>query len=89
VLLGIVWGEIYILIYLQQPSSFYFDANTQMGEPPISELIYFSFVSLTTIGFGDILPVHPLARSLVTLEGLVGQIYPAVLLARLVTLYNK
>jgi hypothetical protein len=89
VLLGIVWGEIYILIYLQQPSSFYFNANTQMGEPPISELIYFSFVSLTTIGFGDILPVHPLARSLVTLEGLVGQIYPAVLLARLVTLYNK
>ncbi len=89
VLLGIVWGEIYILIYLHRPDAFYFDPTTQMGEPPISELIYFSFVSLTTMGFGDILPVYPLARSLVMLEGLVGQIYPAVLLARLVTLYNK
>lgn len=88
-LLGIIWGEIYILFYLHQPDAFYFDPATQMNEPPISELIYFSFVSLTTMGFGDILPVNPMVRSLATLEGLVGQIYPAVLLARLVTLYNK
>lgn len=89
VILGLLWGEIYTLIYLLRPDAFYFNPTTQVGEPPISELIYLSFVSLTTIGFGDILPVYPLARSLVTLEGLVGQIYPAVLLARLVTLYKK
>lgn len=87
--LGILWGEFYVLLYLFQPSAFYFDPATQSGEPPISELVYFSFTTLTTVGFGDIVPVHPLARSLATLEALVGQLYPAVLLARLVTLYQK
>jgi hypothetical protein len=88
-LLGILWGEFYILIYLFQPGSFYFNPATQYGEPPISELIYFSFTTLTTLGIGDILPVHPIARSMTTLEALIGQLYPAVLLARLVTLYQK
>lgn len=88
-LLGILWGEFYILIYLFQPESFYFNPATQYGEPPISELIYFSFTTLTTLGLGDIVPVHPMARSMATLEALIGQLYPAVLLARLVTLYQK
>lgn len=89
ILLGILWGEFYVLIYLFEPSAFYFDPATRSSEPPISELIYFSFTTLTTLGVGDILPVHPMARSLATLEALVGQLYPAVLLARLVTLYQK
>ena len=87
--LGILWGEIYVLLYLVEPAAFYFDPATQRGEPPISELVYFSFSTLTTLGLGDIVPVNPVARSMATLEALVGQIYPAVLLARLVTLYQK
>ena len=51
-----------------------------------SSVIYFSFVTLTTVGYGDILPVHPVARSLCNLESILGQLYPATLLARLVTL---
>jgi len=51
-----------------------------------SALFYLSFVSLTSTGYGDILPVHPLARSLCNLEMIVGQLYPATILARLVTL---
>jgi len=51
-----------------------------------SKLIYFSFATLTTTGYGDIIPVHPLARSLCNLESVFGQLYPATLLARLVTL---
>lgn len=47
---------------------------------------YFSIVTMTTVGFGDITAVHPLVRSLVMLEALIGQLYPAILLARLVTL---
>jgi hypothetical protein len=43
-------------------------------------------VALTTVGFGDITAIHPLARSLVMLEALIGQLYPAILLARLVSL---
>ena len=49
-------------------------------------LIYFSFVTLTTTGYGDIAPLHPYARSLANVEAIIGQIYPATLLARLVTL---
>jgi len=89
VLLGVMWGELYILCYLFEPQSFYFMPAARYGTPPVSELVYFSFVSLTTMGFGDIVPVHPMARSLASLEGLVGQIYPAVLLARLITLYRR
>ena len=49
-------------------------------------ILYFSFVTLTTVGFGDLVPVHPLARGLANLEGVIGQLYPATILARLITL---
>jgi len=49
-------------------------------------LIYFSFATLTTTGYGDIAPLHPYARSVANVEAIIGQIYPATLLARLVTL---
>ena len=48
--------------------------------------IYFSFVTLTTVGYGDVTPVDPVARSLAVAEALTGQLYPAILLARLVSL---
>jgi Ion channel len=51
-----------------------------------SNMLYFSFGTLTTAGSGDIAPVHPIARSLVNIEAMIGQLYPATLLARLVTL---
>jgi hypothetical protein len=49
-------------------------------------LDYFSFATLTSVGYGDIVPLHPFARSLATLEGVVGQLYPPTLLARVVML---
>ncbi len=51
-----------------------------------SSVFYLSFVTLTSTGYGDIVPVHPLARSLCNIESTVGQLYPATILARLVTL---
>ena len=51
-----------------------------------SSVYYLSFVTLTSTGYGDIIPVHPLARSLCTIESVVGQLFPATLLARLVAL---
>jgi hypothetical protein len=59
-------------------------ANTDVGE--WSMMLYFSITTLTSTGFGDILPLHPLARSLCNLEAIIGQIFPATLLARIVTL---
>jgi voltage-gated potassium channel Kch len=49
-------------------------------------LLYFSFSTLTTVGYGDITPVYPLARNLANLEAVIGQLFPATLLARLVSL---
>jgi hypothetical protein len=49
-------------------------------------LLYYSFTTLTTLGYGDIVALHPLARSLSNLEAVIGQLYPATLLARLVSL---
>jgi ion channel len=51
-----------------------------------SDIIYFSFVTLTSTGYGDIFPIHPVARSLCNFETILGQLYPATLLARLVSL---
>jgi Ion channel len=51
-----------------------------------SSILYFSFVTLTSVGYGDIVPVHPFVRALCNLEAIIGQLYPATLLARLVTL---
>ena len=54
--------------------------------PAAGDLIYFSFVTLTSTGYGDIVPLHPFARGLANVEAIIGQLYPATLLARLVTL---
>ena len=86
--LGLLWANAYLFLYLASPTTFQFAPGTQAYEPPVSEMVYFSFVTLTTLGFGDITAVHPFARSLVMLEGLVGQLYPAIVLARLVTQYR-
>jgi hypothetical protein len=50
------------------------------------QFTYFSFVTLTTVGYGDITALHPIARMFVIFEALFGQLYPATLLARLVSL---
>jgi hypothetical protein len=54
---------------------------------PLSLFLYFSLVTLSTVGFGDIVPLTGPPRGLATLEGIVGQFYMAVLVARLVGLY--
>jgi hypothetical protein len=54
-----------------------------------SSLFYLSFVTLTSTGYGDIVPAHPLARSLCNIESIIGQLYPATILARLVQITVK
>jgi hypothetical protein len=51
-----------------------------------STMLYLSFVTITSTGYGDIVPIHPLVRSLCNLEAVIGQLYPAILIGRLVTL---
>jgi len=87
-LIGLMWAFVYQLIALQSPAAFKLPASmgTYSADTLQSNLLYFSFVTLTTLGYGDILAVHPSARMLVMLEALTGQLFPAILLARLVSL---
>ncbi|HYZ83681.1 MAG TPA: potassium channel family protein [Bryobacteraceae bacterium] len=84
-LIGMTWTFAYQLLLQQAPSAIHFEpgvAESFSGQP--SHLIYFSFTTLTTVGFGDIHPVTPAARALTTAEALVGQLYIAILIASLV-----
>ena len=87
-LIGLMWSFLYHFIALQSPEAFKLPASlgTYSADTLQSNLLYFSFVTLTTLGYGDILAVHPSARMLVMLEALTGQLFPAILLARLVSL---
>jgi hypothetical protein len=81
-LLGFAWANAYWLVLMARPEAFRFpDANADR-----LSLFYYSFVTLATLGYGDITPVLPAARSLAVAEALVGQLFPAVLIARLVSL---
>ena len=81
-LLGVIWAYAYSLLTLARPGAF---TGPMSAEGPRAWL-YFSFVTLTTVGYGDVLPVHPVARSLASLEAVVGPLYLAILIARLVSL---
>jgi hypothetical protein len=87
-LLGLAWGGAYELIELRWPDAFVPASSATMNQnvDPTAQFVYFSFVTLTTVGYGDVTAVHPFARSLVTLEALIGQLFPAILLARLVSM---
>lgn len=85
-LLAVAFGEAYWIIVQLRPESFHFPTPPVTHGVARANLFYFSLTTLTTLGYGDILPVGPVARSLATLEGLIGQLYPAVLIGRLVSL---
>ena len=85
-LLAVAFAESYWLILQLRPEAFQLPHPATTHGMMRSSLFYFSLTTLTTIGYGDILPVSPAARSLATLEGLIGQLYPAVLIGRLVSL---
>lgn len=53
----------------------------------VSPFTYYSLTTLTSLGVGDIVPINGLARSFTTLEAVIGQLYPAIILARILTLY--
>ena len=81
-LLGVIFTYVFHAVYLfNGPSSF-----NNINNSGLREFLYFSLTSLTTMGYGDITPVHPLARSLANFEALLGQLYPAILIARLVSM---
>ncbi len=78
-------------IFLEQwPGSFSFQGSSFVGSKQnvLAHTIYFSFVTLGTLGYGDIIPVSGPARALAVTEAIVGQMYLVVVVARLVSLYK-
>ncbi|WP_254067534.1 potassium channel family protein [Burkholderia sp. L27(2015)] len=85
ILIGVVWAEAYQLVSIHVPGAYAGIAHDG-GPSDRSIWVYFSFVTLTTLGYGDITPVAQSARSLAIMEALIGQLYPAIVLARLISL---
>jgi len=83
---GSLWGIIYFLLSVIAPASFVgIAAESWTGQ--LNEFTYYSFVTLTTLGYGDLTPAVPIARTLCYLEAVLGQMYLTVLVAALVGLH--
>ncbi len=93
-ILGMLWVSLYEIAEHIEPGSFVlpndvlsdFSVNENQGDALVRK-IYFSFVTLLTLGYGDLAPIHSIARLLAILEALIGQIFLVVLVARLVGIH--
>jgi hypothetical protein len=85
-LFGFVFGAAYVVLETIHPGSFAMSTRPHDAQGLHRALLYFSYVTQTTMGYGDITPATPPARSLATVQAIAGQLYLAVLVARLVAL---
>jgi hypothetical protein len=89
-LLGILWSFAYTLVWRVSPNAFAFDIKT--ASPHVMDgftSTYFSYITLSSVGYGDIVPVSPVARMLAMMEAMTGTFYVAVMIARQVALYSS
>lgn len=84
-LIALAFATMFVFVGLAVPNAFK-DLSFEDNAALASSVYYLSIVTLTSTGYGDIVPLHPIARSLCNIESIIGQLYPATLLARLVTL---
>lgn len=88
--LGLLWALIYSLLESLQPGSFHFvdrPVAETLVQDKVSDFMYFSNVTLTTLGYGDIAPVSRPAKMFASLEAIVGQLYVAIIIGRMVGLH--
>lgn len=88
-LVAVAFGVLYELMETERPGSFEGIPEDAAASSPklVASMMYFSLICITTMGFGDIVPVSPLAKPVAALEGMFGQLYLAVMIARLVGLH--
>ena len=90
-LIAVIWGYFFLLIEVIVPGSFSFTQGHARMQLWISQeffpFFYFSMVTITTVGYGDMSPVSTEAQTFATIEALIGQIYLTILVARLVGMY--
>lgn len=88
-LIALLFAQVYLLLIDWNPASFHLPADIA-GRPRQllhSDMVYFSMITLATVGYGDILPVSEAARSLAVMEAVVGQFYVAIIVAVFVGMY--
>jgi ion channel len=88
-MLGLLWTVAYWLVDQVTPGAFAFNTNAGKQSMNGFNAFYFSFITLSTVGYGDITPVSRIARWLAAIEAMTGLLYVAVLIARLVSLYSS
>ena len=90
-IIGVLFSHIYILIQASNPLAF--GCTSVMCQPDFDLKfrtgvhVYFSFITLTSVGYGDVIPLTPFAGMIATLEAIIGQMYSAIVIARLVGLH--
>lgn len=83
-LLGVIWALLFVILRYFDPGAL-LNVSSPPGNPgEMRELLYYSYVTLTTLGYGDVTPASPLARNLSVLEAVFGQLFLAVMIASLV-----
>jgi hypothetical protein len=90
-LFGLIFAFIFAVIEELLPGSFHYSRtlSPDTGTRSLTELFYFSFVTLATLGYGDIVPLSGPAKGMAILEAVIGQMYLVVVVARLVSLYGR
>ncbi|UCD74255.1 MAG: two pore domain potassium channel family protein [Phycisphaerales bacterium] len=91
ILLGLLWSSVFTLTEILVPGSFAFAYAEEVqpgrfGDPGSGAALYYSLVTLSTLGYGDVVPTSPSARLFAAIEAIIGQAYLAVIVARLVGL---
>ena len=88
-ILGLLWGLAYTLVAQVSPNAFSFSTPSETAATMSGfTSIYFSFITLATLGYGDITPASNVARMLAMLEAMTGTLFVGVMIARLVSLYS-
>jgi len=87
--IGIIWSFIYLVIWQIDSTAFHISVIRDYDFRPWNLAMYFSFMTLTTVGFGDIIPINKIAMALANFEAMIGAFYLTIILARLVSLYGS
>lgn len=88
-LLAHVFANLFEALYIYDPSTLYFGDSFVGGNIGFGEILYFSFVTLATLGYGDVAPAHPATRTIAVVEAVIGLLYMAILVARFVALLTN
>jgi hypothetical protein len=86
-LIGVIVANLFLLLHNIDPGTVVTNLDA-MGHDSFPQFLYFSFITLTSVGYGDFAPVSPASRTLATATGIFGQLYLAILIAKLVGIYT-